>query len=110
MPTAIENVRSALRSYRRRKYFMLATILLLSFALAATNVMFTLIDSVLVRPLPFNDPHRLEWITSVRPDRDDAPFSVPDYRDLRDRSNRSLEELAALGRWSVVVTDSGTAD
>src|SRR5215813_4694 len=98
MPTAIENVRSALRSYRRRKYFMLATILLLSFALAATNVMFTLIDSVLVRPLPFNDPHRLEWITSVRPDRDDAPFSVPDYRASPGERRRSLAEPTARGR------------
>jgi hypothetical protein len=105
----VASIRSATRSYRRRKRFVFSTILLLSFSVAATDIMFTLIHAVLLRPLPFSEPQRLAWLTSVRPDRDDAPFSLPDYRDLRNRG-RTIEDLAAIARWSVILSGSGPAE
>jgi predicted permease len=108
MSSWMETLRSAIRSFRNRKMFALVTVLLLSLALAATNIMFTLIDAVLLRPLPFTESQRLAWLTSVRPDRDDGPFSMPDFRDLRDRNQTA--ELAAVSRWSAILSGSGPAD
>lgn len=104
-----ETIRSAVRSFRRRKLFALTAVVILSFALAATNVMFTLVDSVLLRPLPFASPERLVWLGSVRPDRNDAPFSLPDYRDLRDR-NQTVAQVGAVARWGAILSGSGPAD
>src|SRR4030095_7042297 len=50
---------------------------------------------VLLRQLPFRDPEQLMAISSRRTDRDQAPFTIPDFLDYRDQ-NRSLEQVAAF--------------
>src|SRR5262249_2680264 len=109
MRQVLETLLSALRSFRNRKFFLATTVLLLSSALTVTNVMFTLVDAVLLRSLPYRNPERLVHLTSIRQDRDDGPFSLPDFRDIRDRT-RSLEQIAAFTRWSATWSDSTPAD
>jgi predicted permease len=49
------------------------------------------------------------WITGVRPDRSDAPFSLPDFLDYRDHTD-SLDSLSAIGNWSANLTGRGNAE
>lgn len=55
-----------------------------------------IVNSVLLRPLPFKDPDQLVWIWSRRPDNNKAPFSLPDFLDHRDQ-NQTLDQIAAFG-------------
>jgi predicted permease len=56
------NVRFALRTFRRNPGFTAVAVLTLALGIGANTAIFTLIDAVLFRPLPFGDPSRLVWI------------------------------------------------
>ena len=56
----------------------------------ANTAIFSVVNSVLLRELPFKDPDQLMSVSSRRTDRDDAPFTLPDFLDYRDQ-NRTLD-------------------
>ena len=90
----MSDLRVALRQYRRRPGFALTVTLTLGLAIGATTAVFAVVNSVLVRALPFAAPDRLVWIASVRPDNPNAPFTLPEFMDYRSRA-RTLSGLAA---------------
>jgi len=90
------NLRLGLRSLRKNPAFALVAIAILSLGIAATTAIFSVVNSVLLRPLPFKDPDRLVWIWSRRPDNNKAPFSLPDFLDHRNQ-NQTLDQVAAFG-------------
>src|SRR5258708_17528794 len=88
----------AIRQFRRQPGFALAVVSTLALAMGANIAVFSVVNAVLFRALPFPAPQRLVWITSVRPDNPAAPFSLPEFIDYRGRT-RSLSGLAAYGVW-----------
>src|SRR6185295_16429517 len=94
------NLRFALRSLRKNPAFAFVAIAILSLGIGATTAIFSVVNSVLLRPLPFKDPDQLVWIWSRRPDNNKAPFSLPDFLDHRDQ-NQTLEQVAAFGNIGV---------
>ena len=58
----------ALRQFRRRPTFVLAVVSTLTLAIGANITVFSVVNAVLLRALPFHEPERLVWIASVRPD------------------------------------------
>ena len=75
--------------------FAFVTIITLALGIGANTAIFSVVNSVLLRQLPFNKPDELVWITSNRTDRSDAPFTIPDFLDYRDQ-NQSLDQIAAF--------------
>ena len=71
----------------------------LGLTIGATTAVFSVVNAVLVRALPFASPERLVWIASARADNPDGPFSLPEFLDYRSRT-RTLEGLAAYANWS----------
>ena len=59
----IGDLRLALRGLARNRAFTVATVLTLALGIGATTAVFTLVDGVLIRPLPFRESERL---TSLR--------------------------------------------
>ena len=70
------DVRYALRRWRRRPGFAIATILTLSLGIAAATATFSLVDGVLLRPLPWKDPDRLVYVHGVYPERRSNPATA----------------------------------
>ncbi len=99
MDTLGRDLRLAVRQIRRRPGFALSVVSTLALAIAANVAVFSVVDAVLLRALPFRDPDRLLWITSVRADNPTAPFSLPEYMDYRDQT-KTLSGLAAYANWS----------
>ena len=58
----------ALRHHRRQPAFALAVICTLAFTIGATTAVFSVVNTVLVRALPFAAPDRLVYVASVRSD------------------------------------------
>src|SRR5215467_8263846 len=77
----------AIRQFRRQPGFAITVVLTLALATGANIAVFSVVNTVLFRALPFTAPDRLVWITSVRPDNPAAPFSLPEFIDYRHRTH-----------------------
>jgi putative ABC transport system permease protein len=91
------DVRYALRSLRRRPLLFLVAASALALGIGASTAVFSVVDAVLLRPLPFTDPDRLVLLWQSIPARN-APFvevSYPYFLRMRARS-RALAAMAAM--------------
>ena len=78
----VENVRCAYRNLRSAPGFSLTAILSLGIAIGGTLAMFTLVKSILLKPLAYPDPDRLVLIMQTAPDQ---PSYWPHICDCPDR-------------------------
>ena len=99
----------SLRILFRRPGFSFVYVLTLALGIGANTAIFSVVDAVLLRQLPFSHASRIVWITGVRPVRSDAPFSLPDFLDYRDQVG-SLDSLSAVGSWSGNLTGRGDTE
>src|SRR5437868_2750571 len=101
------DLRYAVRALARRPSFSLAAIAMLAIGITANTIVFTLIDSLVLRPMPVRDAARVVRVYPVDgTGRRQNLVSYPDYLDYRDRSE-AFDALAAYiptdatsGRWS----------
>lgn len=78
-----QDIRYALRSFARAKGFTFVALLTLALGIGGTTAIFSIVDGVVLRPLPYSDPDRIVRITRTLADGGDAAFSAPDYRDVK---------------------------
>jgi len=100
---------SALRSLRRRPTFAALAIATLALGIAASTAFFSVVNAILIEPLPFARPHELVTFANKSPAGYYISLSIPNYRDWRDRS-RSFESFAAWAGWGFVLTGRGPAE
>jgi len=109
MDAAMNDFRIALRQYVRQRGFALTVVCTLAVTVGATTAVFSVVNTVLVRALPFSSPERLVWIASVRPDNPSAPFSLPEFMDYRGRTS-TLSGLAAYANWSASLAGASVTE
>src|SRR5262245_42504003 len=102
----VRDVRRALRGFIKNPGFTCAAILTLSLGIGANAAVFTMVNSVLLRQLPFKHAERLVWLWSTRTDRDKAFYSIQNFIDTRART-RTLDDMAAFANWGVNLTGAG---
>jgi predicted permease len=88
-----QDLRQALRGMRRDAAFTTFAILIAGLGIGASSTVFSVVNALLLRPLPFRDPGRLIWITNGD---DWTATQTEHYSDLREL-NRSFSDLAG---WS----------
>jgi predicted permease len=90
----IQDVRYALRQLRKSPGFTLVAVLTLALGIGANTAIFSVVEGVLLRPLPYRDSEQLArvWSTSDRSPRDVS--SYPDFKDWADQ-NHSFQQMAA---------------
>jgi len=103
MSGLFQDLRFALRQWRKSPGFTVVSILSLALGIGATTAMFTVVSAVLLRPLPFRDPERLlalgEYDTrNGNPGNVIGSDSYANVADVRIR-NHSFEDVAAYD-WS----------
>lgn len=88
------DTRYALRVLRRDAGFTAFAVAIIALGIGATGTVFSLVNGVLLRPMPFSDPSRLIWIGNRADNRvDEWRIQVAHFVDLDSRS-RSLDGLA----------------
>lgn len=100
---ARDELRQAWRALGAHLPFAATAVLITALAIGANTAVFSLVNAVLVSPLPFPHASQLVEVTGRRLDVERDPISLPDYLDLRD-GNRSFAVLAAAFQWSANVT------
>lgn len=107
-----QDIRYALRALRQKPAFGVLTISTLALGIGATTVMFTVIDGVLLKPLPYRDPGRLlrlrEFTDRATPWGNVWSFAYPNFLDCQ-RQSRTLD-MAAWRDGSGVVSRPGTPE
>jgi putative ABC transport system permease protein len=100
----VSDLRYAFRMLAKTPGFALIAILTLTLGIGANSAIFSVIDAVLLRPLPFPKPNELVaiWSHVARENADKETESIPDYVDLRDQS-QTLLALAAFTRAGAVL-------
>jgi len=92
----LQDLRYSFRKLHRDAGFFTAAVLIIAFGIGANTAMLSVVNAVLVRPLPFPSSDRLVWIANDtgRADLSSVTTRVSNYLDWQ-RGNRSFEELAA---------------
>lgn len=89
MESLFRDLRVGLRQLLRDKGFSLAAILTLALGMGAAGAIFTILDAVLLKELPYRDPERLVVLRGSFEDKGEAqvwPISQTDFKDWRERS------------------------
>jgi predicted permease len=94
--TALRDLRHAFRTLRRDLGFSIVAVLILGIGIGANTAVFSLVNTVLLRPLPFRDAGRLVWIenTGDKGGLSGQTYPVGVFEEYR-RLNRSLESMTA---------------
>jgi putative ABC transport system permease protein len=95
MDNLIQDIRYGIRALARQPGFAVTAILTLALGIGATTAIFSVVNAVVLRPLPYDEPDRIVVVTNrnTRTGTRSTTVSGPDFHDWRERS-RSFAELA----------------
>ena len=93
MSGLVQDLRYALRALKRAPGFAAVSIVTLALGIAATTIVYSIVDGILLRPLPIKDPDRVMLARETSPGGSDMSLAWPNYQDWRKRQT-SFESLA----------------
>lgn len=96
MSRLLQDLRYAIRALQHNRGFTLAVVLTLGIGIGANTAVFSIIENVLLRPLPFHEPDRLVTIWAVAKDQPAVRMesSGPEFEDYK--GSRALEYVASV--------------
>src|SRR6185369_9181897 len=112
MQSFIRDFRFAIRQLRKNPGFTLITVLTLALGIGATTSIFSLVNTVILRPLPFAEQDRIMSVLSGGQRTPSSPIlpnalSYPDYLDFR-AQNHTFEDIASYrDHDATLITDRG---
>jgi hypothetical protein len=99
----------ALRAFRRNPGFTAVAVLTLALGIGVNTVIFSVVNTVLLRPLPYKDAGRLVWITDFIPRQNNTLVFDSDYFAWA-RQNQVFEGMAAYGDADLTLTGAGESE
>src|SRR5262245_56902793 len=111
MRTLFADLRYAFRVMSRTPSFAIAVVSVLALGIGATTAIFTIVNAILLRPLPFEEPERLVRIFTRTPDGGPFEVSPGKFYDWQ-RDARSFEGMAiypCCGVRELALTGTGSA-
>jgi len=107
MDALLFDIRYAARRLVHAPIFALVVILTLALGIGANSAIFSVVNGVLLRPLPYKEPDRLVTIFHHYPSlKLEAPVSAPGFQAYRDRTH-SFANVAVETDWNVNLTGIG---
>jgi putative ABC transport system permease protein len=104
--TLLQDIRYTFRALWKNKGFAVVAVLILAIGIGAVTALFSTVNTVLWRQIPFDDPNQLVVGVKTIDGRLSGPVSTPDYYDYREL-NQSFEDIAQFANWASQVTLTG---
>lgn len=103
-----QDLRYGLRKMRSNPAFAFAVVAILALGIGATTTIFSVVNAVLIEPLPYAEPDRLVrlWENNLKQNASDYAVSAPNYKDWRGQQT-SFEYLAASELMTFNLTGAG---
>jgi putative ABC transport system permease protein len=96
METLMQDIRYGIRTLLKNPGLMFIAVLTLGLGIGANTAIFSMVDSLLLRPLPLQDPGRIAVLAMQQKNGGVQPqFSIPDYQDIQKQTGESFSGLAA---------------
>src|SRR5262245_12498410 len=103
MESLLQDLRYGCRVLLKNPIFTVITVLTLALGIGACTAIFSIIDAVLLRPLPYPEQHRIVQFREVSEKGSQMSVTEPNFLDLRARS-RSFEAVGQYAGWPSTVT------
>src|SRR5262245_54433841 len=108
--TMLQDFRYALRAIRQGPGFSLVVTLTIALGVGATTAIFSVVDAVLLRPLPYPAQASLVKLFDTNRGRDAPVLSFPEFIDWRDRGSDIFESVGAFGARGEALSGAGDAE
>ena len=105
----LQDARYGWRGLRRNPGFAVVVVLTLAVAIGLNTAVFSLVNAILIRPLPYPDPDRLLWVTNYSPMFKSEMVNGADYTYWKTQA-RSFEAMVAYGYNGSTITTSEGAE
>ena len=109
MHSFLQDLRYALRQLLKSPGFTAVAILTLALGIGANTAIFSVINGVLLNPLPFPQPNQLVTLSESKPNFDRGSISYPNFRDWQ-KDNRSFSAMAIARAYAFSLTGRGEAE
>ena len=109
MGTVWQDVKYGARMLTKSPGFTLVALLTLALGIGANTAIFSVINGILLRPLPYEQSQNLMFFTEWSEQVPNMSFSVENFKDLREQ-NTSFESMVAFRGNTYVMTGEGEAD
>ncbi len=109
MQPFLQDLHYALRQLTKSPGFTAVAILTLALGIGANTAIFSVINGVLLNPLPFPQPNQLVTLSESKPNFDRGSISYPNFRDWQ-KDNRSFSAMAIARSYAFSLTGRGAAE
>jgi putative ABC transport system permease protein len=110
MDTLLQDIRYGIRGFVKRPGFTIIALMALALGIGANTAIFSLVNAVLLRPLPFAEPSRLVWVFgNIRNGSNRASVAPLDFLDFR-QQNTTFEQFAASFSVPLPLNLTGTGE
>jgi predicted permease len=106
MTTLIQDLRYGIRMLFKQPGFTIVAVLALTLGIGADSAIFSVVNAVLLRPLPYPDSERLVVLRERSPQLEGMSVAYPNFLDWREQNN-AFENIGVFRRQSYNLTGSG---
>lgn len=107
MESLLKDIRYGLRSLLKHPTFTVILIVTLALGIGANAAIFTVVNAVVLRPLPYQDSERLAMLWTTKDANQEQPFSFADYNDLKSQTKSFTALGAGSPLWNFTLTGDG---
>src|SRR5581483_7501143 len=109
LETILQDVKYGARMMVKNPLFSVIAVMTLALGIGANTAIFSVVNALLIRPLPYKDPGRLVFISEVTPKRKENFVPGPHFLDWLEES-KTLEQIAAYHGNELTLTGGGESE